>query len=257
MRVSKVNIDNQICWIEKSGSTHYLLDADENNMTFSRNKELTVKDEKLIKFFNFFCGKNVFGLAYNYKDLVGYKDVYEEPLLFIKTANSTCPHGTTIYLPDRFERVWVEVELVIVISKICRNISVKEAKDYIFGYTIGSDITAQNIHSRDHHLARSKAIDDFAPIGPWIETDLETDNLQLVTKINDVIYQSGNTKDRILNDFESVSLLSRFFTLYPGDIILTGTPANAMNSLIKPGDKVVHSIENLGELHFSIGKESL
>jgi 2-keto-4-pentenoate hydratase/2-oxohepta-3-ene-1,7-dioic acid hydratase in catechol pathway len=197
----------------------------------------------------------VLGLAFNYKSLVGIRDTYDEPLFFLKSPTSACGHQSRISIAGH-STVWVEAELTIVIKKECRNVSTAGAEDYILGYTIGSDITALNVHKRDWHLARSKALDGFAPMGPYLVRGLDTSDLELGTRINGKEFQRGRTSDRIINDCESVSLLSRFLTLLPGDVILTGTPAGATSSLVKPGDVVTHWIENIGELSFTICGES-
>jgi 2-keto-4-pentenoate hydratase/2-oxohepta-3-ene-1,7-dioic acid hydratase in catechol pathway len=197
--------------------------------------------------------EKVVGLAYNYKDLVGEKDLYDEPLIFLKSPESVIGPNDIIYIQNS-STTWAEVELAIVIGKECSNVSIETAKEFIYGYTIGNDVTMSNVHNRDHHLARSKALDSFCPIGPYIDTNLIVDNLSLKNYINDTLFQNGNTNNRILNDLESVSLVSQFIKLKPGDVILTGTPANAMNSLITNGDKIVMEITNLGvitnQVHF-------
>src|SRR5438128_2120723 len=163
----------------------------------------------------------ILGLALNYKSLVGTADKYEEPLFFLKSPTSACGHKTRIAC-SQFQTVWVEAELAVIIKKTCRNVTVGEASDCILGYTIGSDMTAANVHGRDWHLGRSKALDNFAPLGPFLVTDIDTSDLELGTRINGRVYQHGRTSDRIMNDCEAVSLLSQFVTLSPGDVILTG-----------------------------------
>jgi 2-keto-4-pentenoate hydratase/2-oxohepta-3-ene-1,7-dioic acid hydratase in catechol pathway len=254
MILSKVKIGDENIWIEKSGDEYHQLTADEQNCRFNRAKKLRLGYDSKFNYINPFWGKNVFGLAFNYKSLVGKKDEYEEPLIFFKSSKSVSSHGSYVKFPSDIKTVWVEVELVIIISKECKDISEHEAKDYIFGYTTGSDITAQNIYGRDHHLARSKALDNFAPVGPWINTEIDTNNLQLETYINGQQFQLGNTSDRIINDYKAVALISKYFTLSPGDLIFTGTPANAMNSLVKPGDSVIHKIQGFEELNFFIDR---
>ena len=138
------------------------------------------------------------------------------------------------------------------IGRECSNVAASEAHDYILGHTIGSDITALNIHDRDWHLARSKAFDDFAPIGPFLVTGLDTENLALKSTINGREAQVGNTSSRILNDNELIALISSMMTLMPGDVIFTGTPARATEALVCPGDHIKHEIENLGDLRFEI-----
>ena len=100
-------------------------------------------------------------LAYNYKDLVGEKKIYEEPLLGIKSNNSIIGINDKIIINQK-RKTWVEVELAIIIKKKCKNLNKKNALKHIFGYSIGNDVTMKNIHKRDHHLARSKSHDLFA-----------------------------------------------------------------------------------------------
>ena len=190
----------------------------------------------------------VVGLAYNYKDLVGEQEIYQEPLIFIKPSTSVIGPGDSIYV-QKGKKTWAEVEIAIVIKKTCKNISVESANDYILGYTIGNDVTTENIYGRDHHLARSKSWDTFCPLGNFINSDFVADNVILENRINDELYQSGSSVNRIVNDFEALALVSKYITLHPGDVILTGTPANAMNSLITGGDYVSLKIDFLGELN--------
>ncbi len=189
----------------------------------------------------------IISLGYNYKDLVGEKDKYDEPILFLKPNSSVIGPDDCIVIPEN-KKTWTEVELAIVIGKKCKDVMSEKAKEYIFGYTIGNDVTMENILDRDHHLARSKAWNTFCPIGPSIETELNTEALVISNRINDVIQQQSNTNKRILADTQIVSLVSKIMTLYPGDVILTGTPANAEESIIKDQDIVSLEIEGIGKL---------
>lgn len=193
----------------------------------------------------------IVGLGYNYKDLVGAKENYDEPVIFLKSPNSLLPHGSSIIIPEK-RKVWTEVELVIVISKEAKNIRKEDAANYILGYTIGNDVTMENVIGRDHHLARSKSVDTFAPIGRFIETSCDSNNLKIENRINGEIFQSSNTNKRILNDNEIVALVSKYITLLPGDLIFTGSCANAESSIINKGDKVTLTIEGLGNLTNSV-----
>ena len=253
-RFARIQWEGQARWVEflEEDAVQLLSDTPDLERAWYE-QEL---DKSAIKQFVYLppcAGSKVLGLAYNYKSLVGAKEAYEEPLFFFKSPTSLCGHGATVAYPAFADMVWVEVELAIVVKKHCRNVTADEAGDYILGYSIASDITARNIHGRDHHLARSKALDQFAPIGPYLVTGLDTSNLTMTTHIDGQEFQRGNTDDRILGDNEAVSLLSRYITLEPGDVILTGTPAGAMDSVVRPGNKVSHRIEQLGELEFSIG----
>jgi len=190
----------------------------------------------------------IIALGYNYKDLIGPQEKYQEPVIFFKPPSSVIAHNDTIKIPNEKQKVWVEIELAIIINKECKNVSEDQAHNYILGYTIGNDITTENINNRDHHLARSKGWDTFCPIGPCIKINIDTNDLRLITRINGEVFQNSSTKNRILNNNESIALVSSFMTLNPGDIILTGTPANAENSVITDGDTVELEIQNIGTL---------
>ena len=174
---------------------------------------------------------------------------YDEfPIYYYSNHNAIRGPGIINIQKDHMVKLDFELEIAAIIGKKGINIDVSNADDHIFGYTIGNDVTMSNILDRDHHLARSKGLDTFCPLGPIIETELDTSDIKLKNIINDKILQDSSTSNRILNDKEIVSLVSSFMTLLPGDIILTGTPANAENSIIKSGDTVKVSIEGLGEL---------
>ena len=199
-----------------------------------------------------FEGNKVIGLGYNYKGLVGERSHFDEPLIFLKSPESVIPHKQDVIYPEYCNKIWIETELTIVIGKKGKNISLDQANDHILGYTCGNDITADNIYDRDWHLAISKGLDTFAPIGPYLVQDIDTSNLKILISINGNITQESMTSDRILNDQECIALVSKYFTLNPGDIIMTGTPAGARDAVVSPGDEVVIQIENIGSLRNSI-----
>ena len=192
----------------------------------------------------------IIGLALNNKKLVGPKKKYDEPLIFLKSPTSLT-FSNSIGIP-KSNKVWVEVEIGLVIKKSGKKISKENAKNYIFGHLICNDMTMENAHNRDHHLARSKSLDGFCPSNSSIFTDINTDCLIMKTFINGTNMQNGNSKDRILNDFECIELVSKFITLEKGDLILTGTVNNAMNCIVKSGDEVKMIIEQLGDFNFKI-----
>lgn len=192
--------------------------------------------------------KVVIGLAYNYKDLVGKKDIYEEPLAFLKAPACVIGASDKIIRPRDANKVWIETELAIVLKKSIFNATVKEAKESILGYVIANDITAENVHGRDHHLARSKSLPSFCPVGNILRSKINTDNLRITTVINGLCTQSGSTKDRIYDDIQTLVFLSSLVPLNPGDLVLTGTPAGAMTSLISEGDVIEMTVENVGHL---------
>jgi 2-keto-4-pentenoate hydratase/2-oxohepta-3-ene-1,7-dioic acid hydratase in catechol pathway len=246
MKIIRFLNNNTICCgLVKDNIVYELSSNDIFSNTFNTiNKTYNFKDVKILPP----CqpGK-IIALAFNYKDLIGNKDKYEEPIIFFKPTSAIIGPGESIILNDN-RKTWIEVELAIVIKKKCKNVSLNQAKHYILGYTIANDVTTQNILGRDHHLARSKGLDTFCPVGPIIETDIDTSNLVLSSSINGSIKQKSSTNKRILSDIEAVSFLSGFFTLEPGDLILTGTPANAEQSIISDGDAVELYIEGIGTL---------
>lgn len=194
------------------------------------------------------CGKSkVLALAYNYRSLTG-GDNAQEPLFFFKSNTSLVGSGHPVKIPAFVERVWVEVELALVIGRQGFDIAEYDAHRFVLGHTIGNDITAVNVHGRDHHLARSKGLDGFCPLGPHLLPGMPAPGLTIETRINGRVTQSGNTADRILGDAAAVAFVSKFVTLEPGDVILTGTCAGAMESIVRGGDAVAVSIEGIGRL---------
>ena len=203
----------------------------------------------------------ILALAYNYKDLFAdkgararsdephYTDLGFEPLIFLKGPNCISQPNANIELPADGQETWVEVEVTAVIGKRARNLrTINAARDAVFGLTIANDMTALNVLGRDWHLARSKSLDGFCPVGPDIVTDFDDNDVPLRTWINGRQTQSSVTNNRILDTYEAVMFASRIMTLEPGDLILTGTPAGARQSLVKSGDIVEMEIEGLGRL---------
>jgi 2-keto-4-pentenoate hydratase/2-oxohepta-3-ene-1,7-dioic acid hydratase in catechol pathway len=116
----------------------------------------------------------------------------------------------------------------------------------IYGYTIGNDVTARDLQARDGQWARAKGFDSFCPLGPWIETDLDIDDLAIQTRVNGDLKQDARTSDLIFDIPSLVSYVSSFMTLLPGDVLLTGTPGGVGPML--PGDEVSVTVEGIGTL---------
>jgi len=190
----------------------------------------------------------IIGLGLNYRDHaeeVGLK-VPSEPLIFLKPSTSVIGPEEPIIIPPSSQRVDYEGELAIVISKRAKGISLEEAHKYILGYTCFNDVTARDIQLREKQWTRAKGYDTFAPLGPWIETEIDPTNLSLETLVNGERRQLSNTKNLIFNPFELVSFISHIMTLLPGDIIATGTPSGI--GPLKEGDIVEVRIEGIGTL---------
>lgn len=179
--------------------------------------------------------------------------VPDEPMLFLKPSTALNSHESVIIYPDVSERVDFEAELGVVICKKCRQVASAEALDYVLGYTCFNDITARDIQKKENKFTRAKSFDSFAPVGPWIETNLTPGNVNIVCRVNGEIKQKGNTKDMIFDAATLISFISHVMTLLPGDIIATGTPAGVGE--LSPGDIVEVDIEHIGVLRNYVHKQ--
>jgi len=175
------------------------------------------------------------------------QDVPDEPLVFFKPISSIIGPEDSIQLPHQSDQVELEIELAIVIGKKAKNVSVDQALDYVFGYTIGNDVTARDLQFSDLQWARSKAFDTFCPLGPWIETELDAGAVTLVSRVNGQSRQKSKSSDMVTDVPNIISYVSQNFTLEPGDVILSGSPAGI--SKIEAGDQIECEISGIGILH--------
>ena len=173
-------------------------------------------------------------------------DVPQEPLLFFKPNTAVIGPREAIVWPRGSEQVEHEGELAIVIGRLCKEVPRERAKEVIFGYTIANDVTARDWQKSDGQWARAKGFDTSCPLGPWIETDLDTSDLEITVTVDGALRQKGRTSQMIFQIDEIVEYVSRTFTLLPGDIILTGTPSGV--GLLPHGSEVSVTIEGLGTL---------
>lgn len=168
------------------------------------------------------------------------------PLIFFKPPSAIIPNGGTIVLPPQSSQVEHESELVVVIGKRGRYISPEQAKKYIFGYTIGNDVTARDLQKTDGQWTRAKGFDTFCSFGPWIDTDFDPADAVITCRVNGQMRQMASTRDMVFNISTLIAYISSVMTLEPGDLIFTGTPAGVGE--LKHGDEVVVEIEGLGAL---------
>lgn len=185
----------------------------------------------------------------NYRDHAAElgNDVPAEPMLFFKPNTSVIGPGDAISLPPQSERVDFEGELAAVIGKIAKNVPAERALDYVFGYTIANDVTARDLQKSDGQWARAKGFDTFCPLGPAIETDFDpTGDAVVTTRVNGEVRQRGPISDMIFSLADIIAYASAAFTLLPGDVILTGTPAGV--GPFGAGDTVEVEISGLGIL---------
>ncbi len=191
----------------------------------------------------------IIGLAANYHGATGVTRNMKEPIVFLKPGSSATGPYDDIICPFRDIRVWGEIELGIVIGKRTKNVSKISAKKAIFGYLCANDITAENIDNRDHHLARSKGIDAFCPIGPWIDTEFNAQEAVIESYQNGKLIRQGNLKDMIWKSEKIVYWLSQWMTLQQGDLIITGTPPRVVEkTYLANGDIYEGKIKGLGTL---------
>lgn len=207
---------------------------------------------------------DVFAIGLNYKphaDEAGFK-YPPAPVLFIKAASSVMGPGDDIVLPAMApDEVDCEAELVIVIGKTCRKVPEENALDYVLGYTCGNDVSARDCQFKlDTQWARAKSFETFCPLGPWIETDFDPDDVQICIRLNDKVMQQSSTSEMIFSCRQLVSYLSHVVTLRPGSVIMTGTPSGVGYTrkppvFLRPGDRVEVEIEGIGALSNGVVEE--
>ncbi len=170
----------------------------------------------------------------------------ESPLIFLKPNTSVVGPGDAILIPPVEGRIVHEGELAIVIGKIAKRVKAADASEYIFGYTIANDVSARDQMFADGQWARAKGYDTFCPLGPVIETELDTSSLEISTYVDGELRRHGNTRDFLHSIPEIIEFVSDVWTMLPGDVILTGTPAGLGGFV--DGQTVDITIEGIGTL---------
>lgn len=212
------------------------------------------------------CPPAVWAIGLNYLAHAeeGGFPIPSEPVVFLKAASSVIGSDENIVLPAMLPtEVDYEAELGIVIGRPCKNVSEEEALDYVLGYTCANDVSARDAQMKyDQQWARAKSFDTFCPIGPWIEMDLDADNVDISLKLNGNVMQSSNTSDMIFPCAKVVSYISQIGTLLPGTVIVTGTPSGvgvARNPqvFLRPGDEVEVIIEGIGTLKNAVESDTI
>jgi len=170
----------------------------------------------------------------------------KEPIIFLKPPSSITGPGTNIVYPSQCTRLDYEAELAIVMGSVTKNIEPEDAMDNVLGYTCSNDVTARNLQPKDGQWAMAKSFDTFCPIGPYIATDVSASDLNIKLMLNGEVKQNSNASQMIFSVPFLVSYLSKIMTIFPGDVILTGTPPGV--GPMEPGDVVTIEIENIGKL---------
>ena len=170
----------------------------------------------------------------------------QEPLLFLKAPSALVRGGGDIVLPPDSARVDYEGELALVIGKKIKGWSEKDGWDVVAGVCCANDVTARDLQKKDGQWARSKSFDTFCPIGPEIVRGVDPSDLGIETRVNGNVKQSSRTSHMVFPPRFLLSYISRMMTLFPGDLILTGTPAGI--APLSAGDVVEVEIEGIGIL---------
>jgi len=174
------------------------------------------------------------------------KSTPNEPLIFLISPSALNGHRQPIVLPKESEEVHHEAELALIIGQQLKGASKEEAAEAIFGLTCFNDVTARDIQRREQHFTRAKNYDSFACVGPFIVTELSWEDLRVCCRVNGALRQEGNTSEMTFTPPVLVAFISQIMTLFPGDIVSTGTPAGV--GPIVEGDMVEIDIENVGLL---------
>jgi 2-keto-4-pentenoate hydratase/2-oxohepta-3-ene-1,7-dioic acid hydratase in catechol pathway len=190
----------------------------------------------------------IVAVGLNYKDHAREmgKEIPEEPLLFLKAPSAlNDPGGEIVYTPQS-QRVDYEAELAAVVGRAAKNVKAREAAAFILGYTCINDVTARDLQVKDVQYTRAKGFDTFAPLGPWIETDLDPSAVPVRCLVNGEVRQDGNTREMGASVFRLVEFISSVMTLFPGDVIATGTPPGVGS--LHVGDVVTVEVGGIGAL---------
>jgi 2-keto-4-pentenoate hydratase/2-oxohepta-3-ene-1,7-dioic acid hydratase in catechol pathway len=201
----------------------------------------------------------IIAIGLNYQDHVQESKgkVPERPIIFSKFPNSLLGHREKIVWHDPItKKVDFEAELALIVGRTARRCTESEAGEIIFGYTCGNDVSARDLQFGDGQWVRGKSLDTFCPLGPWIVTADEIPDphgLQIKSLLNGHTMQESNTSQMIFKVPELICFLAEHFTLFPGDVILTGTPSGVGTFrkppiYMKDGDEIVIAIEKIGEL---------
>jgi 2-keto-4-pentenoate hydratase/2-oxohepta-3-ene-1,7-dioic acid hydratase in catechol pathway len=190
----------------------------------------------------------VVGVGRNYADHAREMggEVPKTPLLFLVPNTAVIGPGDPVVLPPQTQEVGYEGELAVVIGRLCKDVEPEDALSFVLGYTVADDVTARDLQRSDGQWARAKGFDTFCPLGPWIETDLDPAGQRIVTRLDGEVVQDGRTSDMVHGTAALISFVSKAFTLLPGDVILTGTPAGV--GLVESGQRVEVEVDGIGVL---------
>jgi len=190
----------------------------------------------------------IVGVGRNYADHAKEmgNELPTQPLLFLKPNTAVVGPDDPVVLPDWTQEVSYEAELAVVIGKVTKDVTPERALDHVFGFTVANDVTARDIQRSDDQWTRAKGFDGSCPLGPWIVPGLDVEDLAVRSRVNGELKQDGRTSQMVFDTAFLVSYVSEVFTLLPGDVILTGTPAGV--GQVVDRDVMECEVEEIGVL---------
>jgi 2-keto-4-pentenoate hydratase/2-oxohepta-3-ene-1,7-dioic acid hydratase in catechol pathway len=188
----------------------------------------------------------ILAVGLNYQSHLGSRPAPKNPEIFYMPTSALLAPGGEIKIPLGAQNVHYEGELVVVIGKQARRVSASEAMDYVFGFTCGNDLSERDWQKNDLQWWRAKGCDTFAPLGPAVATGFDWIQGKVETRVNGAVVQSGRFNDLLFSPPTILSFVSQYVTLFPGDVIYTGTPGST--TALKPGDLAEVEIEGIGVL---------
>lgn len=186
------------------------------------------------------------GLNYTLHAKESNMEIPQEPMIFMVSPQAVVGPDAPIVLDNAEDRIDYEAEIAIVIGKRCRKVAAADAASVVLGYTCANDVSNRVQQTKDKQFSRAKSWDSYKPIGPWIVTDVQPDNLAIRLRQNGELRQDSSTSDMIFSVGQIIEFLSEVMTLEPGDVIITGTPSGV--GPMKAGDRIEVEIEGIGTL---------
>ena len=247
MKIARFQVENEIFYGQVRDNRLYVLDGDVFNEFNVTDKSYDIAEVRLLT--PVMPGK-VICVGLNYLSHIGefHKNPQapDEPIIFMVSPTAVIGPDEPIVLAFPEHENHHEAELTIIIGKEGRDIPLEKAAGYILGYTCGNDVSDRNLQKKDRQWTRAKTFHTYKPLGPYIVTDLDPNNCSVQCRVNGELRQNGHTRDIIRNAHSLVSFISQIMTLYPGDVILTGTP-EGVGPLVS-GDICEIEIEGIGVL---------
>lgn len=211
---------------------------------------------KRIRFLTPAVPSKVVAVGLNYRDHAEEtrQEIPDEPVIFLKPPTSILPHHGKILYPKSSSRVDYEAELGVVIKRETSKVPPEKSLRHVLGFTCFNDVTARDLQKKDGQWTRGKSFNTFAPFGPWIETELDPADAAIRCFLNGEVRQGSNINNLIFDVPFLVSFISHVMTLYPGDVIATGTPSGV--GPMQPGDVVEVEVEGIGRLQNTLVRET-